>query len=489
MQDTYKAYDLVVIGGGPAGVTAALRGRELGARTALVERGLLGGTCTNDGCVPTRVLAKAARLFRDTELFELYGLDAQRPTVDFRRLLERAQQVVYQVQEKKQLMDHLQSVGVDVFAETGNASFGSRHQLDTANGGRVIGQRFVICAGGRARRLPVPGGELALTHSDIWSIQSLPESVNIIGAGATGVQLATIFNTFGAKVRIIDFAPRLLPTEDLEVSRAIQAAFEANGIEVVTGTKILALEKRDDGQIDLVTETDGQQHKIQGEAVLAAVGWPGNTDTLNLAAVGIETNGPYVKVDEYLRTSAENIYAAGDITGKIMLVQTASQQARIAVENALGQSPTAYVEQLVPHGGFTDPEYGAVGLTEAQAREQLGADNVVVATVPMADIDRAVIDGRTEGFGKLIARRDTGALLGAHFVGEQAIELTNVVAAGLIDGLKVDRLAELEFAYPSFCAVIAAAARQIARELQSVTVVAQWRELSRKRMAEWERRA
>jgi pyruvate/2-oxoglutarate dehydrogenase complex dihydrolipoamide dehydrogenase (E3) component len=486
---TYQSYDLIVIGGGPAGVTAALRARELGARTALVERGLLGGTCTNDGCVPTRALAKAARLYRDSELFALYGLEAERPRVDFRKLLERAQQVVYQVQEKKQLMDHLQSVGVDIFAEAGNASFASRHQLETANGIRLVGDRFVICAGGRARKLPVPGGELALTHSDLWSMQAMPESVNIIGGGATGAQLATIFNTFGARTRIIDFAPRILPTEDIEVSEAVAAAFEAHHIEVITSTKILALEEQPDGSIDLVTETGGEQSRLQGQAVIAAVGWPGNVDTLNLAAAGIETRGPYVQVDDFLCTSVDNIWAAGDITGRIMLVQTASQQARIAVENALTRESTRYVEQLVPHGGFTDPEYGAVGLTEAQAREQFGAENVAVATVPMADIDRAVIDGRTDGFCKLVAHREMGQVLGAHFVGEQSIELTNVIAAGMVDGLNVESLAALEFAYPSFCSVIAGAARQIARDIHSIPVVAEWRDLAPRRMAEWERRA
>lgn len=483
----YQSYDVIIIGGGPAGVTAALRASELGARTALIERDVLGGTCTNDGCVPTRVIAKAARLYRDTELFELYGLSPVQPSINFSRLLTRAQQVVEEVHEKKQLLSHLQGVGVDVFDRAGAARFASPHQVDMANGRTIVGQKIIICAGGQARRLPVPGGELALVHSDLWTMQTLPASVVIAGAGATGMQLATIFRTFGTQVTIIDLAARLLPGEDADVSAGITSAFVDQGIRVLTDTRITALRRSSANIIEVATEREGQEDRIHAEVVISAVGWPGNIDALNLSAAGVQTNGPYVKVDPFLRTSAPSVYAAGDITGQIMLVQTASQQARIAVENALSEAGMHYREQLVPHGGFTDPEYGAVGLTEAQAVERFGRENVVIARVPFTDIDRAVIDGRTEGFIKLLVHRQSHEVIGAHFVGEQAIELVNVVAAGMIDGLKVGNLAALDFAYPSFCAVIAAAARQIARELRVVPLVAVWRELGRMRIAEWER--
>lgn len=483
----YQSYDTIIIGGGPAGVTAALRASELGARTVLIERGVLGGTCTNDGCVPTRVIAKAARLYRDTELFELYGLGAVQPTIDFGRLLARAQQVVEEVHEKKQLLSHLRGVGVEVLDRVGTARFASPHQVDLEDGRTVVGQKIIICAGGQARRLPVPGGELALVHSDLWAMKALPASVVIVGAGATGMQLATVFRTFGAQVTVVDLASRLLPGEDIDISAGITRAFLDQGIRVLTDTRIIALKRSGPAAIEMTMERDGQQDRCTAEVVISAVGWPGNIDALRLSAAGVQTNGPYVAVDGYLRTSAPSVYAAGDITGQIMLVQTASQQARIAVENALSEGGTLYREQLVPHGGFTDPEYGAVGLTEAQAVERFGRENVAVARVPFTDIDRAVIDGRSDGFIKLLAHRQSHEVIGAHFVGEQAIELVNVVAAGMIDGLKIGNLAGLDFAYPSFCAVIAAAARQIARELRVVPVVAVWRELGRLRIAEWER--
>lgn len=482
----YRAYDVIVIGGGPAGVTAALRARELGARTAIIERGLLGGTCTNDGCVPTRVLAKAARLYRDTELFELYGLEAERPQVNFARLMERAQQVVYQVQEKKQLIDHLQLVGAEVFENVGSASFGSAHQIDLPDGRTLVGKNILICAGGHARKLPVPGGELALTNSDIWRLNTLPRTIAIVGGSATGLQLATIFQTFGAQVTIFEMAERLLPKDDDLISREIERAFRGQGMQVLTSAAAQAVEAAGD-EYALVYMHQGVEQRGQFEIIVSAVGWPGNLEPLNLAAAGIETHGAYIAVNDYLQTSVENIYAAGDITGKMMLVQTASQQARCAIDNMLMTSARReYEELLVPYGGFTDPDYASVGLTEADAYARLGKENVAVVTVPFSEIDRAVIDGRAEGFCKMVVNRETREIIGAHMIGEQAIELVNVVAAGMVDGLKVDSLAGLDFAYPSFSSVIALAARQISRELRLVPVISRWHELGHMRLAEWE---
>lgn len=483
-------YDILVIGGGPAGTTAALRARELGAKTALVERGLLGGTCTNDGCVPTRVLAKAARLLRDSQQFADYGLDAPLPTVDFARLMARTQQVVYQVQEKKQLLDHLEGLGVEVFHNVGGAQFEDDHTVRLADDRLLEGQQIILCAGGRARRLDVPGGEHALIHSDVWQMTVMPRSVAIIGGGATGCQLASVFNAFGADTLLMDVAKRLLPPEDELVSSTIMHEFERDGIEVLVGIGgVKRIEPLDAGGYELTIEVDGQEETRTVDAVIASVGWPSNGDTLNLAAAGVEMNGPFVKVDDYLRTSVPHIFAAGDVTGRMLLVQSASHQARVAVENAmLGRMGIERTDEnrLVPHGGFTDPEYAGVGLTEEQARKN---GKVAVATVPYSDMDRAVIDGRPVGFCKIIVDPTTHRLLGAHVVGEQAVEAVNILATAIAGELKVETLSELEFAYPTFAAVIGLAARQLARELRAVPLHSQWHELGIKRLAEWERRA
>lgn len=474
-------YDVIVIGGGPAGVTAALRARELGASVALVERGNLGGTCTNDGCVPTRVLAKAARLARDAEQFAQYGLNAPRPSVNFGELLARTQQVIYQVHEKKQLLGNLQASGAHVRAGVGDAAFVDPHAI-RAGGETLQADSFILCAGGRARRIDFPGADLALTHSDVWSLRALPRSIIIVGGAATGCQLASIMAAFGARVTILDVAKRIVPGEDPLVSRVLADAFRRRGIDLVTGISGVDRLERASGGLSLHYRYDGGVHRADAEAVLLSTGWVGNVASLNLGAAGVHTDGRYVQVDHALRTNVPHIYAAGDITGRMMLVQSASIEARLAAENAVSGGSGTDQHRIVPHGGFTDPEYASVGLIAEPG------PGVAVAVVSYAELDRGIIDGHTEGICKLVVDPASRRILGAHVVGEQAVEIVHVVAAGMAAGMTVEQLAELEIAYPTYTAVLGLAARRIARELGAVALSPQWRALGRPHAAEWERR-
>jgi pyruvate/2-oxoglutarate dehydrogenase complex dihydrolipoamide dehydrogenase (E3) component len=478
-------YEIVVIGGGPAGFTAAMHARSLGANVALVERGRMGGTCTNDGCVPTRVLAKAARLLRDTEQFDLYGLEGELPRLDFARLMTRTQQVVYGIHEKKQIIDHLRQAGVTVFNQVGLASFVDPHTIVLQDERHIRGSKFILCAGGRARRVDFPGAEHALTHSDIWSLNKLPASIAVVGAAATGCQLASILATFGSRVHLLEVAPRILRMEDECISETIQASFEAHGIEILAGIGGISFIEREGGELIVNYQRDQATAQLRVEAVLMSTGWVGNLSALNLPAAGVETTGNYVKVDDQFCTTAAHIFAAGDITGKMMLVQSAGYEALAAAENAVLGACQVQSHDIVPHGGFTDPEYGSVGLTELQAR-QAGA--VAVATVPYAEMDRAVIDGRPEGLCKLIVSLDSRTIVGAHVAGEQALEIVEVAAAGMASGMTVDQLANLEIAYPTFTAVLGVAARRIVREVDSSRIVPQWRSLEKHFASEWEHR-
>ena len=478
-------FDVIVIGGGPAGVTAALRAQELGATVALVERGRMGGTCTNDGCVPTRVLAKAARLLRDTEQFGEYGLIGLPPQLDFARLLTRTQQVVYGIHEKKQLIGHLQHAGVAVYSEVGSARFEDPHTIRIENGLELSSEKFILCAGGRARRIDFPGAEHTLTHSDVWSMKTLPASLIIVGAAATGCQLASIFAGFGVKVWLLEVAPRILQVEDECITEIIQSAFQQRGIQTITGIDgIDWVEKQSDGLI-LQYRISGEATEITADAILMSTGWIGNLSSLNLSAVGVQTVGQYIKVNEQFCTTAAHIFAAGDITGKMMLVQSAGYEALAAAENAVLGSCQTKEHSIVPHGGFTDPEYGSVGITEAQAREQA---DCVISQVSYADIDRAVIDGHPEGLCKLIVSKETRQILGAHVVGEQALEVVEVAAAGMAAGMTVEQLANLEIAYPTFTAVLGLAARKIVREMNASQLSPEWRSLGMVIGVEWERR-
>lgn len=476
-------YDVIVIGGGPAGVTAALRARELGATVALVEQGRMGGVCTYDGCTPTRVLAKAARLVRDAEQFNEYGLGSYTPAVDWPALLTRTQQTIYRLQEKKQLLTHLAQAGVTVLAEAGKAHFVNAHTLALLDRTTLSAEKFILCAGGHARRLSFPGNEHALTHSDVWQLNHIPPSLVVVGAAATGCQLASIFQAFGSQVTLLDAAPRLLPTEDATTSEVMQAAFEQSGIRVITGIDGLERIERQPAALDIHFRQADQAQRIETDAIILAVGWVGNVEGLGLATAGVAVERGYVAVDDYLRTSAPHIFAAGDLTGRMMLVQSASYEARIAAENAVLGVGQNFQHRITPHGGFTDPEYSGVGLTEREARR---AQACAVAVVPYSDLDRAVIDGHPTGFCKLIAARDSRRILGAHVVGEQAVEVVQIVAAGMAADMRVEQLADLELAYPTFTSIVGLAARQLARELNAVPLAPQWQALQRWRAAEWE---
>ncbi len=477
-------FDVVVIGGGPAGVTAALRARELGASVALVEAGRLGGTCTNDGCVPTRVIAKAARLLRDSRQFSEYGLEGDLPKLNFTRLMSSVQNTVYHMHEKKQLIYHLSTSGVEILAESGPASFIDPHTITLGDGRRLEGGKFILCAGGRSRRLAFPGADLALTHADLWSLQELPPSLAIIGGAATGCQLASILATFGARVHLLEISSRLLRIEDEAVSSVIMESFANQGIDVITGLQgVEKLERGGPAGLTLTYSKEGQAYNLDVSAVILSSGWLGYLDPLNLPAAGVASERNYVIVDDYLRSSAEHIFAAGDINGKMMLVQSGALEGRIAAENAVLGVGQPVDHSLVPHGGFTDPEYGSVGLAEHQAKEA-GLD-YTAATVSYNDLDRAVIDNHTTGLCKLIVSKETHRILGAHIVGEQALESIHLVAGAMAAQMWVEQLAELQIAYPTFTAIVGLAARRVVRQLGVMPMAAEWVSLDRPH-AEWE---
>ncbi|MCB0246103.1 MAG: NAD(P)/FAD-dependent oxidoreductase, partial [Anaerolineae bacterium] len=274
----------------------------------------------------------------------------------------------------------------------------------------------------------------------------------------------------------------ILTVEDSLVAQTMTAAFQRRGVDLRTGISGIERIERAGRDLALVFKQGDELATLEAEAVVMSTGWLGNLSGLNLAAAGVETDGRYVVSDQTGQTSAAHIYAAGDIDGRMMLVQSASHEARIVVENALLGGTDRHEYAIVPHGGFTHPEYASVGLTEEQARRDR---DVVVAVVPYADMDRAVIDGRTEGFCKLVVDGETHRMLGAHVVGEQALEIVHVVAAGMAAGMWVEQLAELQIAYPTFTAILGLAARRIVAELGVMPLTPEWRTLGRA-PGEWE---
>ncbi|MBN8228383.1 NAD(P)/FAD-dependent oxidoreductase [Corallococcus macrosporus] len=456
--------DVVVIGAGPAGLLAALRAGDLGARTALVTRDEFGGMAAHDGPVPVRTLAQAARLLRDARQLGRYGIAVTEPVLDYERLLERVREVSGDVRTHAALREQIAAAGVTVHEHAGAARFTDPYTLETGRGLRFRAEKFILCSGGVSRRLPIPGFELTKTHSDAWSLTAVPPTMLVVGGGATGVQVASVFNDFGTRVQLFEAGARILPTEDEDVAAAVAESFRQAGMEVREDFGRIERFEATPGGVRMVFSKDGVQDSAEAALVVAAVGWMADTSALNLAAAGVETDPRgFVRVDAQLRTSTPHIFAAGDVTGRMMLVPQALQDGFVAGSNAARAPMISVTDEVSPMGSFTDPEYAQAGLTEAKARQ---THDVVVAVVPFDSTTRTLIDGRTTGFCKLIVDRATRTILGCHVVGERAVDLVQTAAIAIEAGMRVEQLARIPLSFPTYTGVLGRAAAIAARQLQ-----------------------
>jgi pyruvate/2-oxoglutarate dehydrogenase complex dihydrolipoamide dehydrogenase (E3) component len=456
--------DLIVLGAGPAGAVASLRAADLGARTVLVTSRAFGGMAANDGPVPVRTLAHAARLIRNTRQLGRYGIEVGNPVLDYSQLLGRVREVVGEVTARSSLREQIDAAGVKVHENAGLARFVDPHTIVTDNGLRLRADKIIICVGGVSRRLSVPGFELTTTHSGAMALTAVPPSMLVVGGGATGLQVASIFNAFGSRVELFERGPRILSTEDEDVAAAVAAAFRKTGLAVHEdfGT-IESFEKTATG-VRMYFSKHGKRESAEAALAVVAAGWVANTAALNLAAARVAPDDRgFPKVDEYLRTSSPHIFAAGDVTGHLMLVPHALQEGFVAATNAVLGPRLPVTDQINLTAGFTDPEYARAGLTEAKARE---THDVLSAVVHFNSTMRTIIDGRTAGFCKLVVDRKTAKILGCHVVGERAVEIAQAAALAISAEMRVDELARLPLAFPSYTGNLAYAAASAARELE-----------------------
>ncbi|MGH3546060.1 MAG: dihydrolipoyl dehydrogenase family protein, partial [Mycobacteriales bacterium] len=392
-----------------------------------------------------------------------YGITVSKPVLDYSQLLLRVREVVNDVRAHSTLREQIDCLGVAVYEQSGTARFANQYTIETESGLRLQAEKIIICTGGVSRRLSVPGFELTNTHSDAWGLTSVPPSMLVIGGGATGVQVASIFNAFGSRVQLFQTGLRILPTEDEDVSAVVAAAFRASGIVVHENFGIIESFEKTPSGVRMVFSKSGNRDSAEAALAVVAVGWVANTAGLNLASAGVETNHRgFVWVDAYLRTSAPHIFAAGDITGRLLLVPQAIQDGFVAATNAVRGATMTLRDQVSPIGSFTDPEYAQVGLTEVKARE---THDVVTAIVHFDATTRTIIDGRTIGFCKLIADRSTCKILGCHVVGERAVEITQVAAIAIAAGMRVDDLAHVPLSFPTYAGILGRVAASAARQL------------------------
>src|SRR5207342_266081 len=282
--------DIIVIGAGPAGVVAALRAADLGARTILVTRAEFGGMAANDGPVPVRTLAHAARLIREARQLGQYGIGVSEPVLDYARLLTRVREVVKDARAHSSLRQQTDSLGVTVHEHAGVARFADPHTIETEGGLRLQAEAIIICTGGVSRRLPVAGFELTSTHSDAWRLTSVPPSMLVVGAGATGVQVASIFNAFGSRIQLFQTGPRILPSEDEDVSAAVAAAFRESGIVVHENIGAIQSFEKTPAGVRMIFSGNGDCDSAEAALAVVAVGWVADTAGLSLATAGVETD-------------------------------------------------------------------------------------------------------------------------------------------------------------------------------------------------------
>jgi dihydrolipoamide dehydrogenase len=464
MNAAADTWDVLVIGAGPAGVAAALRAGDLGARTALIARGALGGMAANDGPVPVRTLSHAARLLRDARQLERYGISAGPLALDYPRLLERVKAVTAEVGERSAFRRQLEAAGVALFENAGTARLLDATSVATDRGGRFQARRLVLCTGGVARGLPVPGAEFTASHSDAWALTRVPASMLVIGAGATGMQVASVFAAFGTRVQLFQREARILVSEDEEVSALMADAFRGAGIGVHEGFGEVERFERSGQAVRMTWTRDGARHQAEAELAVVAVGWRADTAALQLPAVGVETDRRgFVRVDRCQRTSCPSIFAAGDVTGQMMLVPQALQAGFVAGTNAVRDGAAASMDAVGPIGSFTDPEYARVGLTEAEAR-RAGLD-VLAVRVDCAEATRAIIDGRTRGFCKLVIDRARAEPIGCHVVGERAVDICQTAALAIAARMSVHALSRIPLSFPTYAGILALAAARAARSL------------------------
>jgi dihydrolipoamide dehydrogenase len=421
-------YDLAIIGAGWAGFNAALEAKKLGLRTALIEKSEIGGTCLNLGCIPTKTLIQSAKVFVLARKAGEFGIQAEHPAFLWQKIQERKERIVLQL---RQAMG-ASLAGIGLFP--GEAKLLSAGAL-RAGGAEITAKAIIIAAGSAPAELPFLkfDGKKVISSKEILSIENVPASLLIIGGGVIGCEFASLFAAFGSKVEIAEKLPRLLPGEDEEVSRRLETIFKKRGIKVNTGCDAVALKPE------------------AYEKVLVCVGRVPNTAGMGLSEAGVKLDRAAVAVDEFLRTSAPGVFAAGDCTGKLMLAHFAAHQGVIACRNAAGQKRES-AASVVPRCVYADPEVASVGIGSQEA--QAKGIEAVIGKVDFLASGMARIIGETDGFIKITARKDNDEILGASIIGPRATELIAVAGVAIARRMTVGQLREVIFAHPTLSELI-----------------------------------
>jgi dihydrolipoamide dehydrogenase len=432
-------FDVAIIGTGPGGYVAAIRAAQLGLKTAVIERDTrFGGTCLLRGCIPTKALLHDARFFQEIKNAGKHGFKLGEVGIDFSKIQERKSGVVAQLAKGVEFLIRKNKVT----SFKGVATIAGPNKIDVkAEDGstEVLAKNIIIATGSEARSLPGYNVDEKRIISNVGALDmaQIPKSMLIVGGGAVGVEFASIYNSFGAKVTLVEVLPNIVPLEDEEVSKELKRIFTKKGIEVQTKAKLEGAKVVDDGVEVTYQSENGEAKKLTVDQVLMATGRAPNTANIGLENVGIATERGFIKVNEYMETSVKGIYAIGDVVPTPLLAHVASQEGIVAVEAIAGKHPTPINYGLVPNCTYCDPQVASVGLTEAKA--VAGGQTVKVGKFPFSAVSKARIEDATDGFVKIVADEKYGEILGVHLIGSSVTEMVaEAVAIMALEGTVED---------------------------------------------------
>ncbi len=436
-------YDVAILGSGPAGYTAAIRAGQYGLKTALIEKdGFLGGTCLHVGCIPTKALLFNAELWdhlKDAKEFGIEGIDARK--LNWAAIQERKSKIV--AKHAKGLEFLMKKNKVETIKGYGELTGPAKDGVFTIDikGDKpslLRAKNVILATGSEARMIPgLEAGDKVLTNIEILSLKEMPKSLIVVGAGAVGVEFASIFRSFDTEVTIIEMLPRLVPVEDEEVSKELARVYRKRGINFFTGAKMEKTEITKTG-VTVTISVDGKQQKLEAEKILIAVGRKPRTENIGLEKTKIKADRGFVKTNQWMQTEEPGIYAIGDIVlGTPQLAHVGGMEGIVAVAKIAGKEDKPIDLLKIPNATYCHPEIGSVGLTEAKAREK--GYKVKVGKFPFTANSRASIVGQHEGFIKIVSDSIYGEILGVHIIGPQATELiAEAVTAMELEGTVED---------------------------------------------------
>ena len=446
-------YDLTIIGGGSAGLVLAVAGAKLGKKTALVEKHRIGGDCLWTGCVPSKALLKAAKVANYTRNAEKYGIAVSETTPDWQRVMDYVRGTQHAIEEEHDNPERFREMGVDVIFGDGHFEASDTFVVaDTESGETrtLKSKKYVISTGSRPVAPPIPGLESCdyLDSETVWELAEFPERLLVVGAGPIGIELGQAFHRLGADVTIAQRSERILTKEDTDVSEQMLGYLREEGLTIQLNTNITQVAQSQEGVNVQFNSSENGTVEQAFDKILIAAGRAPNVEGLGLDKIGVQVGSRGIEVNNKLQTSVRNIYAAGDVIGHYLFTHVAAFQAQLLLRNIFFPLSNTINYAVVPWTTFCDPEVARCGLTEAEAREKYG--DVDIFTLDQNDVDRAVAEGETHGFSKVIASRWTGKILGVHLVGANAGEVVHEYVLAMQQGIPLRKLSGMIHVYPTF---------------------------------------